>query len=364
MIRGEIVGDAEEPLLDDLRAAKLLEAREPPSFGHAKRAEAIQHWLIEERRGDTRIEATALIHRLAGAVRELRNAKADASAGVLESLLPSAAELDLDALTQGLCRAAATLSRGRTMSSDALLAAAEEAIARETHSGAALLAMSLVNTQNRAKEENALERRDELLNKLRRLAEQWPDDTAIRGFLATGLLNTLYHAKAENALQRRDDLLDELRQLAERWPEDATVREILAAGLFQTLNHAKTENAIQRCDELLDELRRLAETWPDDDAVRENLVKSLVNSLIYGEEDSALERRDELLNELRHLAKRWPSDDAVRERLAIGLYDTLLLAKADNALERRDELLDELSPSVGPTTALYTSGWLRASSIR
>jgi hypothetical protein len=98
--------------------------------------------------------------------------------------------------------------------------------------------------------------------------------------------------------------------------------------------------------------------------VRENLVKSLVNSLIYGEEDSALERRDELLNELRHLAKRWPSDDAVRERLAIGLYDTLLLAKADNALERRDELLDELSPSVGPTTALYTSGWLRASSIR
>jgi hypothetical protein len=38
-----------------------------------------------------------------------------------------------------------------------------------------------------AREENAIERRDKLLDELRRLAGRWPDDTAIRERLAKGL---------------------------------------------------------------------------------------------------------------------------------------------------------------------------------
>ncbi|HUN58158.1 MAG TPA: hypothetical protein VMU41_08585, partial [Candidatus Binataceae bacterium] len=86
-------------------------------------------------------------------------------------------------------------------------------------------AMGLFNTLNDAKQENALARRDALLDELRTLAQQSPDDAAVREQLAMGLLNTLNDAKQENALARRDALLDELRTLAQHYPNDAAIQE-------------------------------------------------------------------------------------------------------------------------------------------
>jgi hypothetical protein len=51
----------------------------------------------------------------------------------------------------------------------------------------------------------------------------------VRLELARGLFNTLLHAQAENDLARRDALLDELRALTRDYPDDAAPREKLLA---------------------------------------------------------------------------------------------------------------------------------------
>lgn len=43
-IKGPLLDGLSEPLLDDLRLANVLEGTNPPSFGHAKRAEAVRAW--------------------------------------------------------------------------------------------------------------------------------------------------------------------------------------------------------------------------------------------------------------------------------------------------------------------------------
>ncbi len=86
---------------------------------------------------------------------------------------------------------------------------------------------------------------------------------------------------AKLALERRDTLLEELRQLARNYPDDAAVRERLAMGLFNTVVDAMEEEALERRDTLLEELRQLARNYPDDAAVREQLATShtLVNTM-------------------------------------------------------------------------------------
>jgi hypothetical protein len=55
------------------------------------------------------------------------------------------------------------------------------------------------------------------------------------------LFNTQIDAKAEEDLDRRDALLDELRKMASSYPDNAAVREHLAMALFNTLNDAEAE---------------------------------------------------------------------------------------------------------------------------
>jgi hypothetical protein len=48
----------------------------------------------------------------------------------------------------------------------------------------------------------------------------------VREQLAKGLFNTLVDAKQEEALERRDALLEELRQLVQTYPQDGFLRKI------------------------------------------------------------------------------------------------------------------------------------------
>ncbi len=340
-IRDIVLSDLGEPPLDDLRLGKILEARQPPSFGHTKRAEAIRRWLITQRLGNSRQEAATLIERLAEPIQNL-DPSVLLSSAILTALLPTSRELDLAVLPQAICQASAKLFGNFDTTDDTLLLGVRELISSKKASFAPLMAMGLFNTLIDAKEEEELARRDTLLDELRALAEAWPEDAAVREKLAMGLVNTLSVSKDEQDLARRDTLLDELRALAKAWPEDAAVREQLAMGLFNTLNQAKEEKELARRDTLLDGLRALAKASPEDAAVREKLAMGLFNTLIDAKEEEELARRDTLLDELRALAEAWPEDAAVREKLAMGLFNTLNQAKEEKELARRDTLLDEL----------------------
>lgn len=185
-----------EPLLDELRADKVLEAAEPPSFGHAKRAEEVQKWFLKERRIAMRIEAESVILGLAEPVRQL-DPEIYVNIAALRSLLPTARELNLNAKSMVVCQAAATLFGDHGSADGALVQGARHAEAAT----APLVAMGLFN--------------------------------------ALGLFNTiaytkLAYPKAEADLKRRDALLGELRRLAAAHPEDTAVQELLAMGLAST----------------------------------------------------------------------------------------------------------------------------------
>jgi hypothetical protein len=325
-------------LIDALKLAKALETADPPSFGHAKRWEAAQGWMLEHLTAGMRAEAENLIFRLAAPVCNVDPAVQNNIAALL-SLLPTSQKLQVANAAQAICRAAATLTGDATAVDDMLIDGLRHLPASGT--GAALIAMGLFNTLLDAKQEDDLGRRDALLDALRALADRYPDDTAVREWLAKGLFNTLNHAKREDNLGRRDALLDALRALADRYPDDTAVREWLAKGLFNTLFDAKEEGDHGRRDALLDALRDLAARHPDDPAVRTVVAMGLVTALGYTEEEGDLGRRDALLGALRTLADRH-NDTVVREWLAMGLFNTLEHAKQQDDLGRRDALLDEL----------------------
>jgi hypothetical protein len=98
---------------------------------------------------------------------------------------------------------------------------------------------------------SAVVRTFDVLNKLRDLAAQTPDDAEVRRLLASGLFNAFNNA---GTAERADSLLQELRDLFAQTPDDAEIRRILASGLVNAFNKAGTA---ERADSLLQGLRDL-----------------------------------------------------------------------------------------------------------
>ena len=260
--------------LDALKREKLLDVSTPPSYGQTKRSEAALQCFTDDYREELREEAGSHIVRLGSRVGNT-SPEGLPFVGALITLLPIATDLDLPNLPLAACRIALSLIGIQDpLAPETLLGAVETARKDGTQAAVApllamglvntMLAMGLVNTIIDAKQGEALEGRDALLEELRQLARTYSDDAAVRERLAAGLFNTMVDAKQEEALERRDALLEELRQLARTYSDDAAVREQLAAGLFNTMVDAKQEEALEGRDALLEELRQLARTYSDD----------------------------------------------------------------------------------------------------
>jgi hypothetical protein len=317
----------------------LLEDSAAPSFGHTKRYEAARHYVLAAASPLVKAETCYLIDEFASRIKDVGQISARYLYAMIA--LSSISELlKLPKPQRSLLHCALSLMRKELADADLVLQAATLALDRSAAS--VLIAMGLFDALNHAKEKNKLGRRDDLLEELRKLAEKYPDDSAVRDALAKGLYNTLCGAKAENRLGRRADLLEELRKLAEKYPDDSATREQLAKGLFNVLNHASKEKKREQRNALLEKLRKLAEEYADDTAVREFLAKGLANTLIHDKEENRLGRRVDLLDELRKLAEHHSCNPIVRISLAMGLCNTLIDAMEVKDLELRDALLDEL----------------------
>jgi hypothetical protein len=88
-------------------------------------------------------------------------------------------DLDLSNAAQALCQSGLSLFQLRITAPDKFLGSAAE-LKTVGPQAAPLLAMGLVNTLIDAKQEEALERRDTLLQELRQLAQAYPQDAAVR----------------------------------------------------------------------------------------------------------------------------------------------------------------------------------------
>ena len=323
--------------LDDLRDINVLEREvEAPSFGHPTRRDAARSFLDTRRRETIKAEAKYLILALA------RSVTPDASAiyfcGALWGLRDTAVQHNLGSLLLALCDAARTLFGERSSSPVSLIEGGQQ-VRRAREAGLGLILSAGLLALIEPKEEDDLDRRDALLNELRALAREFPDDAAIRDRLARGLVNMLNDNINPDALddlrdiiERQDALLDVLRALARDFPDDVAVREHLATSLFNKLlfdtlsplawrvRHSErysSEQASRAPGVLaaLDELRALARNFPDDVAVRERLARGLVNTLKHTTAKNDFDRRRALLDELRALARHCPDDAVLCEAL-------------------------------------------------
>ena len=342
-LRAVVLEDGQAKDLDRIKRIGVIELISPPTYGHAKRAEAAFQWFVINSYEELREVCEALILSLGGQIQDIGPHDVPFATSLI-TLDPVATEMKLAPAAQGVCQAARTLFSNQDVAPDRLI---EEPAASTTPKPAhrlvaPLLAVGLLNALNAAKKQNALSARDAVLEQMRQLFHAYPDVALVRGQFASSLFNVLVDAIEESAPTRRDELLDELRQLRSAYPDDTTVRLELAHALFNTSVAAREEKELARPDDLLEELRQLSRANPKDTAVREVMVTAVYNSLKAKQAQNALDRRDALLDELRGLRTTYPEDADVRQRLAMGLRNTFIAAKEEGDLQRRDDLLKEL----------------------
>jgi hypothetical protein len=327
--------------LDALRNAEVLESVSPPSYGHAKRLEAVLGWFTDHWYVDLSDVCEPLVFSLASRVRKATPEEYPYLSSLVNlSFLVS--KLSLTAGAQAICEAARTLFEFPDIDFERVLGFVSESN-KVPEAIAPLLAMGLHNMLYQAERKGPVATRDVLFAELRRLGRAYPEDPTVRESLARGVYHALIYAKEDvGTPARREWLVTELRSRERAHPEDTAIRELLAKSVYNMLIYAKDARALDRRNEQMEELRILGRTYPEDAAVREQLAKGLLNSVGVAKENESLARRDELLKELQSLGRSNPKDAEVRRLLAIGLFNTLNNAAEEKALDRRDGLLDEL----------------------
>jgi hypothetical protein len=257
-LRNIVLEKAQAKDLDALKRIGVIESTAPPSYGHAKRAEAAGQWFVANSYEELREICEALIFSLAEHAQD-GSAQTIPYVSSLVDLNSFAAGLTLSNVAQALCESALSLFEYRITAPEKFLGITVK-LKDSRRQATTLLAMGLANALVCAQYiEEALERRDALLEELRQSAQAYPHDAVVRESLANGLSHVLIDVKEKNGLERRDALLEELRQLAQAYPHDATVREQLAIGLGNTVAYAMQEEALVRCYTLLEELRLLVD---------------------------------------------------------------------------------------------------------
>ena len=324
--------------LDSLMRADVLEAASPPTYGHAKRAEAAFLWLLKNCPYELRETADGLVTRLSKEISDL-SPSAGPYISSLTQLRGNASRLELASLPLALCESAYSVLLKPDLEPNRLTGAA--GLVGDT-GVFPLLAMGLNNAMAYAKQDQALKIRDDLLCDLRSLAVAHMENGTVRKYLAFGLYNTLIDAKEENDLTRRDHLIEELRVLASNYPEDTVLREELAKGLFNTFTQAEEEKETLLRDRILQELRLLSDSHPREPALTAELARVLSNMMVYAKRAETLELRDSLLEELRELTAAHPENSELCGQLALSLFNAMNHAHQEGKPRLRDKLIQEL----------------------
>lgn len=97
-----------ERLLDDLRWKRVLESSNPPSYGHAKRHEAVLAWFLKNRPIHTQQETEFLVFEMAGRIQDVRP-EVLLHAGMLANFLVMPESLGASPIAKALCQSAACL---------------------------------------------------------------------------------------------------------------------------------------------------------------------------------------------------------------------------------------------------------------
>jgi len=344
-LKDVILKERSSTAIDELANKKVLEKRNPPSFGHSQRWEYAQKYFINKQKNALTEEVSAIIPALVEKYPSISE-DADSVANIIVlaalSRLAYEQELELSTIDLALCQSAASfigdLTQFDILIQEALRIAKTIELSVVPPILCCGLGQALYHVEGR---ENAY-RREAVLEALRALAKAYPKDTHIRVHLAKGLCQILSATGSEGHLECADSLLDELRNLALMDIENCEVCTQLAKGLVVMLILHKDANKLECAFTLLNELYALRQRYPEDAKVREQLANGLYIAQKHAMDEKQFEHVDKLLNELRELAQAYPEDANLCQSLAYALCNTQEHVINENEFERSDMLLEEL----------------------
>jgi hypothetical protein len=332
-LRPEVLASSTGAGLDELKTAGVLESSSPPSFGHAKRADAARAWFLGNAHEELYDVAEALILSLAARIRQLTG-DAGVFAGSLSALCDVARQLELSPVAQALTQSAASVLQDRNLDSSSL--ADPDLTSNVAESSVTLLSFGLFNFFNRSEPNSTLS--STLLSQLRALSTGFAQVSATHSQFAMALFNATIDQSLST--QERDKLLDELRQLAIAYPALTPVVEFLARALFNTLNDTALEDDSRR-EALYAELSALAGSNSGNITIQESFSRATQNLQAAKQGDDPASGAA-LLDRLRKLAAAYPSAPSIVVNFAMGLHSAMLSARNESTPVHMEALLQEL----------------------
>ncbi|MEM1109395.1 MAG: hypothetical protein AAGH99_11985 [Planctomycetota bacterium] len=237
-VRDAVLLGCEEEQLDLLKERELLldnGPSDPPTFGHDTRHAAASRYAAEVYKTAASREADQLAVEIASAITNTTEQTLPHSICLIE-ISQYQERLNLSASTIQIWRAAMTLFGIPQLSIQL-----GDIQAPVIDKCCVLIAIALFNTLNHAKQKNDLERRDQILQEIRELQKQYPQE-AVNEKLAKALFNTLNHTKQENDLERRDQILQEIRELQKEHPQEAVNEKLAKALAVYSVEKLETED--------------------------------------------------------------------------------------------------------------------------
>jgi hypothetical protein len=389
----DVIGDGIDiEVADDLKISGVLEASDPPSFGHAKRWDAARELFRTKRPQTLRTEGPQLAVNLAKLIdiADLTDQRSRHAAWALGyNLMLAALIQDWGEHHLGIGQGAMSLFgvhvklewfdspvepllsalryvRQNDLPVTFLLGAlvnevghyrlwndqpvveevlalskawSKDPIARSYLSYA--LSQAIVQTVEDTGQASIMSRLEPMLSGLHDLFQEQPGDETTCRNIAASLEHVLRKAADRVSAQERDLLFDDLCALPIANGSSAIRQGII--GILETETRERcSEDDMVACDKLLGRIRKLARAWPHDTAVRSALAQRLCDVADYvrtRRHDSAQHSR--LLDELRSLYLLASNDAAIRLPLAAALANALS-AEPESELSRSDSVLAEL----------------------
>lgn len=148
---------------------------------------------------------------------------------------------------------------------------------------------------------------DSLLNQLRAIVRENPNNQDAPAYLAEGLYLALKGCKQEIWRDRHNALLHEMRQLLERYHNDPNVKRFLASALLDFMElhqdeyyHYNPEPSFRLQDDTLSELRALVERYPNETSLQKVFCKAFRTAIRFSAAVKQNDRCESLLNEFEN----------------------------------------------------------------
>jgi hypothetical protein len=316
--------------LDEIKRNGILEAIDPPTFGHSKRRDAVESWIAENWKTGLKRECDFVISEISTFIRPKPSelgivfgddlSKEMFAAIVLTSLLEKALTWSLPNKAQALCASASSMfSDAANRPNDPQMYFGIASLIKSKT--APLISMGIYNAINEALKSNDTTISDRLIDELSDIAQTYSSDSMVTQRFARSLMNALYYG-SQRDIDGYLTILNRLSEFAKTNSNDQIIVSRYGYGVLNTLNRLIEQGATEEMERgLLDDLRQLIVDHPENDNLRDAYTGCLFSMLKMHLDGKQFNSANAYLKCLREQYCNFPGDERIRGTLARGLFN-------------------------------------------